>query len=153
MDENLLPELFGEILFQTSPTGIVTLYNTSLNLKKRLEDRSVLSDLGKRFGWHLETFNDFIDAYYTSFFTPDCYKYFNYEKSMEWALESGDLKAADQLFEYYRFRSDQSDILESHSQYEISAAGSIEPFKTLEWFYQKMVPYGFEKVQQFMRNI
>ena len=147
MASNELPNLYNDaldqIILQSDSDVIVELARTNRAFRQRLENPYVLEQIGRKFGWHLETIDDFFDAYYTSEFTPESYRYLDLESSLKWAIRSGHLDIADQLFEHYRFHSLQADIisLDVISWFMASVFRSQDPIRSHEWVEKKLIPY------------
>ena len=97
-----LKELQGVILLQSDPASILKLAQTNQSFREVLN--SSAKNLGLKLGWSIENFDDFLDVYYTTYFTEECVNYFSPNECLYCAVREGNLKSADKYFEYIRFQ-------------------------------------------------
>lgn len=100
-----IPELRDEILLQANHKTLYNLANTNSFFRQQFNHPHFLRALGMKFGWYLKSYQDFLDAYHTTFSNPNIHNYIGYEGAMEIALRDGDLETADELFEFLRFHN------------------------------------------------
>lgn len=132
------PDLTHQIIYQAHPSVIVELAKTNKFFREQLGFPGLLKKLGEIFGWYLQTFDDFIDAYYTTHVTPMIHEWMGYKMSMSMAFRCEAVEIADQLFEFIRFH----DGVNNSFMYRMEAEAIFAGEATYSWYLKKVLPYG-----------